>query len=262
MIRDGRGRRLVRKARVFDRFTDRARKVMGYARQEAERLGHGYVGTEHVLLGLVKEGSGVAANVLEKLGVDLDGARAEVEKRVEKGSAENPSQIPFSRNARKVLDYAVDEARGLGHRYVGTEHLLLGLLRQEKGKAAEVLLSLGVKLEDVRREVVELLGVEPGKGPALGLSEEAARLMQVKQEKAAAVAAQDFELAARLRDEEEALRQRRFVSVHGVSPRVRRALECAEEEARREGGRTIEIGHLLRGIERVAGEESGGKADG
>jgi len=146
---------------MFDRFTDRARKVMGYARLEAERFNHDYIGTEHILLGLIKEGSGVAANVLENLDVDLEKVRAEIEKRVKHGpDTGTMGHLPFSPRARKVIDYAVEEAKSLGHKYVGTEHLLLGLLREEEGKAAEVLTSLGVKLDDVRREVMELLGAE------------------------------------------------------------------------------------------------------
>jgi ATP-dependent Clp protease ATP-binding subunit ClpC len=146
---------------MFDRFTDRARKVMGYARQEAERFNHDYIGTEHILLGLVKEGSGVAANVLENLDIDLEKLRLEVEKRVKHGpDTGTMGQLPFTKRARRVLDLAVEEAKGLGHKYVGTEHLLLGLLRDEEGKAAEVLQALGLRLEEVRREVMELLGAD------------------------------------------------------------------------------------------------------
>ncbi|MHC5058784.1 MAG: ATP-dependent Clp protease ATP-binding subunit, partial [Planctomycetota bacterium] len=146
---------------MFDRFTDRARKVMGYARQEAERFNHDYIGTEHILLGLVKEGSGVAANVLENLDVDLEKVRTEVEKRVKHGpDTHTMGQLPFNQEAKRSLDYALEEARSLSHKYVGTEHILLGLLREEEGRAAEVLTALGLKLEAVRREVMELLGAE------------------------------------------------------------------------------------------------------
>jgi ATP-dependent Clp protease ATP-binding subunit ClpC len=146
---------------VFDRFTDRARKVMGYARQEAERFNHDYIGTEHILLGLVKEGSGVAANVLENLDVDLEKVRTEVEKRVKHGpDTHTMGQLPFNQEAKRSLDYSLEEARSLSHKYVGTEHILLGLLREEEGRAAEVLTGLGLKLEGVRREVMELLGAE------------------------------------------------------------------------------------------------------
>lgn len=145
---------------MFDRFTDRARKIMGFARQEADRLGHDYIGSEHILLGLVKEGSGVAANVLENLDVDLEKVRTEVESEVKRGPGSPKGQVPFSPRAKKVLEYAMEEARGLDHNYVGSEHLLLGLLRDEEGVACRVLKSLGVIVEDVRQEVMELLGVE------------------------------------------------------------------------------------------------------
>jgi len=146
---------------MFDRFTDRARKVMSLARQEAERLNHDYIGTEHILLGLVKEGSGVAANVLENLDVDLEKVRMEVEKLVKPSpDVVTMGQLPFTPRAKKVLEYAIDEARALDHNYVGTEHLLLGLLREQEGLAAQVLMNLHLKLEDVRQEVLEFLGAE------------------------------------------------------------------------------------------------------
>jgi len=146
---------------MFDRFTDRARKVMSFARQEAERLNHDYIGTEHILLGLVKEGSGVAANVLENLDVDLEKVRLEVEKLVKPSpDVIQMGNLPFTPRAKKVLEYAMDEARALDHNYVGTEHLLLGLLREQEGLAATVLMNLHLKLEDVRNEVMEFLGAE------------------------------------------------------------------------------------------------------
>ena len=157
---------------MFDRFTDRARKVMTLARQEAERLNHDYIGTEHVLLGLVKEGSGVAANVLEALDVDLEKVRMEVEKLVKPSpDVVTMGQLPFTPRAKKVLEFAMEEARALDHNYVGTEHLLLGLLREQEGLAAQVLQNLNLKLEDVRTEVLEFLGAESkesgpqGEGP-------------------------------------------------------------------------------------------------
>ncbi|MBE7465601.1 MAG: ATP-dependent Clp protease ATP-binding subunit [Planctomycetes bacterium] len=149
---------------MFDRFTDRARKVMSLARQEAERLNHDYIGTEHILLGLVKEGSGVAASVLENLSVDLDKVRMEVEKLVKPApDVVTMGQLPFTPRAKKVLEYAMDEARALDHNYVGTEHLLLGLLREQEGLAAQVLMNLSLKLEDVRNEVLEFLGASDGR---------------------------------------------------------------------------------------------------
>ncbi len=155
---------------MFDRFTDRARKVMTYARKEAIRFNHDYVGTEHVLLGLVKEGSGVAANVLENLGVDLEKVRMEVEKLVRSGpSTVTKGDKPYTSRAKKVLELAMEEARNLDHNYVGTEHLLLGLLRESEGIAAQVLMNLGLNLDEVRNEVMEFLtGAEPQAGPPSG----------------------------------------------------------------------------------------------
>src|SRR5262249_43240076 len=146
---------------MFDRFTDRARKVMGLARQEAPRLNHEYIGTEHVLLGLVKEGSGVAANVLKNMNVDLKKIRLEIEKIVKTGpNMVTMGQLPFTPRAKKVLELSLEEASNLGHNYIGTEHLLLGLIRENDGIAAQVLMNLGIKLEDVREEVLEFLGAE------------------------------------------------------------------------------------------------------
>src|SRR5579871_5687817 len=145
---------------MYERFTDRARKVMQLANQEAQRFNHEYIGTEHILLGLVKEGSGVAANVLKNLDIDLRKIRLEVEKIVQTGSGEMVSmgKLPHTPRAKKVIEYSIEEARNLNHNYVGTEHLLLGLLREQEGVAAQVLMNLGLKLDDVREEVLNLLG--------------------------------------------------------------------------------------------------------
>ena len=144
---------------MFERFTDRARKVMGLANQEAQRFNHEYIGTEHILLGLVKEGSGVAANVLRNLDIDLKKIRIEVEKIVQSGpNTATVGKLPYTPRAKKVVELAFEEARSLGHNYVGTEHLLLGLLKEQDGVAARVLMNLGLKLEEVREEVLNLLG--------------------------------------------------------------------------------------------------------
>jgi len=144
---------------MFERFTDRARKVMALANQEAQRFNHEYVGTEHILLGLVKEGQGVAANVLHNLQVDLKKIRLEVEKIVKSGpNMVTMGKLPQTPRAKKVIEFAIEEARNLGHNYVGTEHLLLGLLREHDGVAAQVLMNLGLKLDDVRAEVLNILG--------------------------------------------------------------------------------------------------------
>ena len=162
---------------MLEKFTDRARKVINLARQEAERLGHEFIGTEHILLGLVKEGSGVAANVLENLGVDLEKIRLEVEKYVSSPgeTISASSSLPFTPKAKKVLELAMEEARNLEHNYIGTEHLLLGVLREQDGMAAQVLLNLGVKLEDVRAELMELLGADVAQDAPGGHAGEAAQ---------------------------------------------------------------------------------------
>ena len=144
---------------MYERFTDRARKVMQLANQEAQRFNHEYIGTEHILLGLVKEGSGVAANVLKNLDVDLRKIRLEVEKLVQSGpEMVTMGKLPQTPRAKKVIEYSMEEARNLNHNYVGTEHILLGLLREQEGVAAQVLMNLGMKLDDVREEVLNLLG--------------------------------------------------------------------------------------------------------
>ncbi|MBI4513737.1 MAG: AAA family ATPase, partial [Gemmatimonadetes bacterium] len=150
-------------------FTDRVRKVLAMAREEAIRLQHDYVGTEHILLGLIREGEGVAAAVLQALNVDLQQVQERIEAQVRRGKV-NPAhvgELPYTSRAKKVLEYAVAEARELNHSYVGTEHLLLGLLREEKGVAAQVLDSLGVSLEQAREETLKLLGSDmPSSGQA------------------------------------------------------------------------------------------------
>src|SRR6201986_1889218 len=144
---------------MFERFTDRARKVMALANQEAQRFNHEYIGTEHILLGLVKEGTGVAANVLKNLDIDLRKIRLEVGKIVRPApDLVTMGRLPQTPRAKKVIEYSIEEARNLNHNYVGTEHLLLGLLREQEGVAAQVLMNLGLKLEDVREEVLNLLG--------------------------------------------------------------------------------------------------------
>jgi ATP-dependent Clp protease ATP-binding subunit ClpC len=162
---------------MFERFTDRARKVMALANQEAQRFNHEHIGTEHILLGLVKEGSGVGATVLKNLDVDIKKLRLEVEKLVKSGpDLVTMGKLPQTPRAKKVIEYAIEEARFLNHNYVGTEHILLGLLRETEGIAAQVLMNLGLKLEEVRQEVLNLLGAgvdtEPGEigmkmGPAM-----------------------------------------------------------------------------------------------
>ena len=158
-VGSGPGGTLQEGENMYERFTDRARKVMQLANQEAQRFNHEYIGTEHVLLGLIKEGSGVAANVLKNLDIDLRKIRMEVEKLVQSGpDMVTMGKLPQTPRAKKVIEYSMEEARNLNHNYVGTEHILLGLLREQEGVAAQVLMNLGLKLEDVREEVLNLLG--------------------------------------------------------------------------------------------------------
>jgi len=144
---------------MFNRFTERARKVIILAKEEARRFNHDYIGTEHILLGLIREGEGVAAAVLQKLGVSLENIRLEIEKLVQPGPATQIiGDIPFTPRAKKALELSAEEARSLGHNYIGTEHLLLGLIREGEGVASQVLLNLGLDLNAVRNEIMELLG--------------------------------------------------------------------------------------------------------
>ena len=145
---------------MFERFTDRARKVMAIANQEVQRFNHEFIGTEHVLLGLIKEGSGTGATVLKNLGVDIEKMLLEMEQLLKlKGRPETVTmdKLPPIPLAKKVIEYAIEEARSLKHKYIGTEHILLGLLRESEGIAPQVLLNLGLNIERVRMEILKLL---------------------------------------------------------------------------------------------------------
>jgi len=146
----------------YAHFTDRARKVMQLANQEAQRLNHEFIGTEHILLGLIKEGAGVAANVLKNFDIDLRKVRQEVEKIVLPGpDMVTMGRLPQTPRVKKAIEYAIEEARNLNHNYVGTEHLLLGLIREGEGVAAQVLMNLGLKLGEVREVILVMLGHIP-----------------------------------------------------------------------------------------------------
>ena len=159
---------------MFERFTDRARRVVVLAQEEARMLNHNYIGTEHILLGLIHEGEGVAAKGLESLGISLEGVRAQVEEIIGQGQQEPSGHIPFTPRAKKVLELSLREALQLGHNYIGTEHILLGLIREGEGVAAQVLVKLGADLNRVRQQVIQLLSGYQGKetvtqgGPAEG----------------------------------------------------------------------------------------------
>ena len=142
---------------MFERFTDRARRAVVLAQEEARLLNHNYIGTEHILLGLIHEGAGVAARALESLDISLESVRAEVEDIIGSGGEEPSGHIPFTPRAKKVLELSLREALHLGHNYMGTEHILLGLIREGEGVAAHVLLKLGADLARVRERVIELL---------------------------------------------------------------------------------------------------------
>ncbi len=143
---------------MFEHFTDEARKVMALANQEAQRFNHEYIDTEHILLGLVKEGSGVGPTVLKNLDVDIKKLRFEIEKHVKRGpDMVTIEKLPQTPRAKKVIEYTIEEARALNHNYIGTEHILLGILRESEGIAAQVLMHIGLNLEAVRQEVCVIL---------------------------------------------------------------------------------------------------------
>jgi ATP-dependent Clp protease ATP-binding subunit ClpC len=159
---------------MFERFTDRARRVVVLAQEEARMLNHNYIGTEHILLGLIHEGEGVAAKALEALGISLEAVRSQVEEIIGQGQQAPSGHIPFTPRAKKVLELSLREALQLGHNYIGTEHILLGLIREGEGVAAQVLVKLGADLNRVRTQVISLLSGYQGKeaatsgGPAEG----------------------------------------------------------------------------------------------
>jgi ATP-dependent Clp protease ATP-binding subunit ClpC len=150
---------------MFERFTDRARRVVVLAQDEARLLDHNYIGTEHLLLGLLQEGQGVAARALEALGVDLTDVRSRVQEIIGRGQHEQTGHIPFTPRAKTVLELSLREALDLGHEYIGTEHILLGLVREGEGVAAQVLVALGAGEDQVREKVTELVG-RPSPRPA------------------------------------------------------------------------------------------------
>lgn len=208
-------------AGMHERFTDRVRKVLQLANQEAQRLNHEYIGTEHLLLGLIKEGSGVAANVLKNLDVDLRKVRIEVERLVQPGpEMVTLGKLPQTPRAKKVLDYAIEEARELNHDHVGTEHLLLGLLREEQGVAAQALVNLGLQLEDVREEVLNLLGNNMEKEESRGEMVEAGGGEKEKKSKSKTPALDSFG-----RDLTELARQGKLDPVIGRANEIERVIQ-------------------------------------
>jgi ATP-dependent Clp protease ATP-binding subunit ClpA len=230
----------ARRRAMFERFTDRARQVVVLAQDEARRLDHNYIGTEHILLGLIHEGQGVAARALESLGVNLAAVRQQVEEIIGRGQQVPSGHIPFTPRAKKVLELSLRESQQLGQDYIGTEHILLGLIREGDGVAAQVLVKLGADLNRVRQQVIQLLHSRQAEEPVsaasaareLRLPEVQARLeaveerltaleqrvgagpdvsdldeqiAQVRREKESAADAQDYEQAASLRNREKEL---------------------------------------------------------
>jgi ATP-dependent Clp protease ATP-binding subunit ClpA len=207
---------------LFERFTDRARRVVVLAQEEARLLNHNYIGTEHILLGLIHEGQGVATLALESLGISPEALRAQVEERIGHGAEEPSGHLPFTPRAKKALELSLREALQLGHNYIGTEHLLLGLLRESEGVAAQVLVELGADRDRVGQQIIELLrgdagAVHPDPQTRLvrmtvpaDIRELEEQLAQVRRDKEAAIDANDLERAADLRDQERA-RLRRLV---------------------------------------------------
>jgi Clp amino terminal domain, pathogenicity island component len=173
---------------MFERFTDRARRVVVLAQEEARLLNHNYIGTEHILLGLIQEREGVAARALESLGVSLEAARTQVKEIIGQGEQAPTEQIPFTPRAKKVLELSLREALQLGHNYIGTEHILLGLIREGEGVAAQVLTSLGASFDRVRQQVVQLLAGYVGPAPAEQVQGRQPRFGQLTEAGMAAVA--------------------------------------------------------------------------
>jgi ATP-dependent Clp protease ATP-binding subunit ClpA len=263
---------------MFERFTDRARRVIVLAQEEARLLNHNYIGTEHILLGLAHEGQGVAARALESLGIQLQALRSQVEQVIGQGQQAPTGHIPFTPRAKKVLELSLRESQQLGHNYIGTEHLLLGLIREGEGVAAQVLVKLGADLSRVRQQVIQLLsGYAGGKEAAEqagartrpvhmtvpeDLREAEEQLAELRRQKEAAIMSQDFERAAALRDEERELLER--LAEREREWRAGVDLEAVVQENQRLSGEVQRLrGEVqrLRELLRRHGIEPGGGTD-
>src|ERR1700733_15214443 len=249
----------------FERFTDRARRVIVLAQEEARMLHHNYIGTEHILLGLTREGEGVGAKALESLGISLDAVRQQVEEIIGHGQEAPSGHIPFTPRGKKVLELSLRESLQLGHNYIGTEHILLGLIREGDGVAAQILVRLGADLNRVRQQVIQLIHGRPpqegapgpevqarldvveirlavlehrvGTGPDTNDLDE--QIAQVRREKESAVDARDFEQAAALRNREKELlaakaaRQEQWVAGHSALPLLAERVQQLADEIER-----------------------------
>ena len=271
---------------MWQRFTERARKVVFYAQEEAQKFGEGYVSTEHLLLGLVRESDSVAARVLEKLGVSLNRIRSEVEKQLPRGDARPNQDMTLTPRAKRVIDLAYDEARNLNNNYIGTEHLLLALIREADGLAGRVLAKLGVGLEAARLDVMALQDLDPNRWQPRTVEGPVERVGMQMTEAARRVPARAVEAAQSLGegqissehiligliDEPDSAASRilhalgidpaairadveeRCASFSGdtwsfkSSPRVSRVLDFAEAAAKSAGAARVGTGHLLLGV--------------
>jgi len=257
---------------MFERFTERARRAVVLAQEEARMLNHGYIGTEHLLLGLIHEGEGVAAKALESMGISLEAVREQVETIIGEGKKPLSGHIPFTPRAKKVLELSLKESGQLGHGYIGTEHILLGLIREGQGVAAQVLVKLGADLNRVRQQVIQLLDGHTEEEPARRSRTIMARgirtgmiddvlaridsldqrlaalerwvgieprvhgadreLAQLRHDKESAIDAQDFEAAAALRDKERRLLEEKAGKEKGRTAGTVDRLSLAEDFAR------------------------------
>ena len=257
---------------MFEKFTDRARRVVVLAQEEARMLNHNYIGTEHILLGLLHEGEGVAAKALESLGISLDVVRQQVEEIIGRGQQELSGHIPFTPRAKKVLELSRREAGQLGHNYIGTEHILLGLIREGDGVAAQVLVKLGADLNRVRQQVIQLIAERPPLEGApitemqtrldvlesrlAALEQQAGTLpdtsdldeqiAQVRREKESAVDAQDWERAASLRNREKELLASKAARQEQWAAAGHPALPDLAERVQRLGDEVERLRALLR----------------
>ena len=257
---------------MFERFTDRARRVVVMAQEEARLLNHNYIGTEHILLGLIREGDGVAATALESLGISLDEVRQQVEEIIGRGEQAPSGHMPFTPRAKEVLELSLRESMQLGHDYISTEHILLGLIHERGGVAAQVLVTLGAGLNEVREQVIRLIsGDQPqsgrrapregapvsdvraplsvvqgrlaaleqrvGTGPDTSDLDE--QIKRVRRERSAAAEAQDDERAASLRDREKELlasraaRQEQWAAGHPALPLLAERFQQLADEIER-----------------------------
>ena len=240
---------------MFERFTDRARQTVVVAQEEARRLGHDYIGTEHLLLGLLGEPDGVAAKALNQLGISLEATRARVESIIGRGSGEPTGQIPFTPRAKKVLELSLREALQLGHNYIGTEHVLLGLVREGEGVAAQVLVQQGAGLAQLRKRVLALLsGQEPSTAHASRRTPGAEEAMRAAEQLAAGAPMGSQHLLEALARSEDSAAARALAAL-GIDPD---RLAAAIDEIELEGTTdlTAEAAAVRKAELRLVGDEA------